>query len=181
MCFELWWSARQLLPWPKKEPLWWCIMWYRRICSLISPRSSMRGAAAVAHAHIASCVRSLSSAAESSTLIPRYHKILMLCISSMVLFAKLGERPAILDSHSDKVLKDFTDQKRDEKMYKKVPIFRCTTPSTGKRLGEVVVGTCTHVPTTTSPNLFPVDVVCTPKYRNFFVRLFVSLLVSKIL
>ena len=26
-------------------------------------------------------------------------------------------------------------------MYKKVPIFRCTTPSTGKRLGEVVVGT----------------------------------------
>ena len=39
------------------------------------------------------------------------------------------------------VLKDFTDQKRDEKMYKKVPIFRCTTPSTGKRLGEVVVGT----------------------------------------
>ena len=39
------------------------------------------------------------------------------------------------------VLKDFTDQKRDEKMYKKVPIFRCTTPSTGKRLREVVVGT----------------------------------------
>ena len=38
-------------------------------------------------------------------------------------------------------LKDFTDQKRDEKMYKKVPIFQCTTPSTGKRLGEVVVGT----------------------------------------
>ena len=26
-------------------------------------------------------------------------------------------------------------------MYKKVPIIRCTTPSTGKRLGEVVVGT----------------------------------------
>ena len=40
-----------------------------------------------------------------------------------------------------KVLKDFTDQKQDEKNYKKVPIFRCTTPSTGKRLGEVVVGT----------------------------------------
>ena len=35
-------------------------------------------------------------------------------------FAKLGERPTILDSHSDKVLKDFIDQKRDEKMYKKV-------------------------------------------------------------
>ena len=33
---------------------------------------------------------------------------------------KLGERPTILDSHSDKVLKDFIDQKRDEKMYKKV-------------------------------------------------------------
>ena len=33
--------------------------------------------------------------------------------------AKLGERPTILDSHSDKVLKDFIDQKRDEKMYKK--------------------------------------------------------------
>ena len=30
-------------------------------------------------------------------------------------FAKLGERPTILDSHSDKVLKDFIDQKRDEK------------------------------------------------------------------
>ena len=31
----------------------------------------------------------------------------------------------------------------DVKMYKKVPIFRCTTPSTGKRLKEfeVVVGT----------------------------------------
>ena len=55
---------------------------------------------------------------------------------------KLGERPTILDSHSDKVLKDFIDQKRDEKMYKKSdPIFRCTTPSTGKRFGEVVVGT----------------------------------------
>ena len=36
------------------------------------------------------------------------------------LFYKLGERPTILDSHSDKVLKDFIDQKRDEKMYKKV-------------------------------------------------------------
>ena len=59
----------------------------------------------------------------------------------VMLIAKLGERPTIPDSHSDKVLKDFTDQKRDEKMYKKVPIFRCTTPSTGKRLGEVVVGT----------------------------------------
>ena len=29
--------------------------------------------------------------------------------------SKLGERPTILDSHSDKVLKDFIDQKRDEK------------------------------------------------------------------
>ena len=39
-------------------------------------------------------------------------------------------------------LKDFIDQKRDEKMYKKSdPIFRCTPPSTGKILGEVVVGT----------------------------------------
>ena len=36
------------------------------------------------------------------------------------MFAKLGEQPTILDSHSDKVLKDFIDQKRDEKMYKKV-------------------------------------------------------------
>ena len=57
------------------------------------------------------------------------------------MYAKLGERLTILDSLSDKVLKDFTDQKRDKKMYKKVPIFRCTTPSTGKRIGEVVVGT----------------------------------------
>ena len=73
--------------------------------------------------------------------------------------AKLGERPTILDSHSDKVLKDFTDQRRDEKIDKKVPIFRCTTPSTGKRLGEVVVGTlyCWWC--------------CTPKYRNFFAHL----------
>ena len=46
---------------------------------------------------------------------------------------KLGERPTILDSHSDKALEDFIDQKRDEKMYKKSdPIFRCTTPSTNK-------------------------------------------------
>ena len=39
--------------------------------------------------------------------------------------------------------KGFYWPKRDEKMYKKVPIFRCTTPSTGKRLKEfeVVVGT----------------------------------------
>ena len=35
-------------------------------------------------------------------------------------FLKLGERPTILDSHSDKVLKDFIDQKRDEQIYKKV-------------------------------------------------------------
>ena len=45
-------------------------------------------------------------------------------------------------------LKDFTDQKRDEKMYKKVPIFRCTTPSTGKRLGEVAnrnIGTFLYI------------------------------------
>ena len=57
--------------------------------------------------------------------------------------AQLGERPTILDSHSDKVFKGFYWPKRDEKMYKKVPIFRCTTPSTGKRLVEfeVVVGT----------------------------------------
>ena len=42
-----------------------------------------------------------------------------------------------------KFLKGFYWPKRDEKMYKKVPIFRCTTPSTGKRLKEfeVVVGT----------------------------------------
>ena len=45
-------------------------------------------------------------------------------------------------THFFLVLKDFIDQKRDEKMYKKSgPIFRCTTPSTGKRFGEVVVGT----------------------------------------
>ena len=42
-----------------------------------------------------------------------------------------------------KFLKGFYWPKRDEKMYKRVPIFRCTTPSTGKRLKEfeVVVGT----------------------------------------
>ena len=41
-----------------------------------------------------------------------------------------------------KVLKDFIDQKRDEKdVQESDPIFRCTTPSTGQRLGEVVVGT----------------------------------------
>ena len=69
------------------------------------------------------------------------------------------------------VLKDFTDQKRDEKMYKKVPIFRCTTPSTGKRLGEVVVGTLYYnVPTTTSPNLFPVDGVV---HRNIGTFLYI--------
>ena len=40
---------------------------------------------------------------------------------------------------------DLVDQKLDEKMYKKSdPIFQCTTPSTGKRLGEVVVGTLYH-------------------------------------
>ena len=61
-------------------------------------------------------------------------------------------------------LKDWCTKKSD-------PIFRCTTPSTGKRLGEVVVGT-----------LYPVDGVV---HRNigsdFFVHLFVSLLVNKIL
>ena len=40
-------------------------------------------------------------------------------VSIVVIFAKLGERSTILDSHSDKVLKDFIDQKRDEKMNKK--------------------------------------------------------------
>ena len=33
-------EIRKLLPWTKKkkkEPSWWCIMWYRRICGLISP------------------------------------------------------------------------------------------------------------------------------------------------
>ena len=57
-------------------------------------------------------------------------------------------------------------------MYKKVPIFRCTTPSTGKRLGEVVVGTLYmyNVPTTTSPNLFPVDGVV---HRNIGTLLYI--------
>ena len=36
------------------------------------------------------------SAAESSTLIPRYHKILILCISSMVLFFVQGSRWSVL-------------------------------------------------------------------------------------
>ena len=61
--------------------------------------------------------------------------------------AKLGERPTILDSHSDKVLKDFNDQKRDEKMYKKVwsdiSVYNTINRDLGKRLGEVVVGTRT--------------------------------------
>ena len=66
-------------PCQKKEPFLWCIMWYRRICSLISPRcidAWRQLQVAIAR----------GSAAESSTLIPRYHKILILCISSMVLF-----------------------------------------------------------------------------------------------
>ena len=62
----------------------------------------------------------------------------------------------------------------DEKMYKKVPIFRCTTPSTGKRLKEfeVVVGTLYNVPTTTSNsfNLFPVDGVV---HRNIGTFLYI--------
>ena len=45
-------------------------------------------------------------------------------------------------SGSTGILKDFIDQKRDEKdVQTSDPIFRCTTPSTGQRLGEVVVGT----------------------------------------
>ena len=61
-------------------------------------------------------------------------------------------------------------------MYKKVPIFRCTTPSTGKRLEEfeVVVGTLYvyNVPTTTSnsSNLFPVDGVV---HRNIGTILYI--------
>ena len=31
-------SCLDVLPWPKNEPSWWCIMWYRRICGLISLR-----------------------------------------------------------------------------------------------------------------------------------------------
>ena len=73
-------------------------------------------------------------------------------------------------------------------MYKKVPIFRCTTPSTGKRLKEfeVVVGILYkynvqyNVPTTTSNsfNLFPVDGVV---HRNIgtFLYIFSLSLVGK--
>ena len=56
---------------------------------------------------------------------------------------KLGERPTILDSHSDKVLKDFTDQKRDEKMYKKssdISVYNTINREEVRRI-EVVVGT----------------------------------------
>ena len=50
--------------------------------------------------------------------------------------SKLGERPTILDSHADKVLKNFIDQSETKRCTKKSdPMFRCTTPSTGKRLG----------------------------------------------
>ena len=79
--------------------------------------------------------------------------------------------------------KGFNGQKRDEKMYKESdPIFRCTTPSTGKRLGEVVVGTlyivyqrCMYsVPTTTYPNLFPVDGVVHRNIGSDFLYIFSS-------
>ena len=100
-------------------------------------------------------------------------------ISFSKVIEKLGERPTILDSHSDKVLKDFIDQKRDEKMYKKVwsdiSVYNTINREEIRRSRGWY-----SVPTTTSPNLFPVDGVV---HRNigsdFFVHLFVSLLVNK--
>ena len=32
------WNISDKLPWTNKEPSWWGIMWYRRICGLISPQ-----------------------------------------------------------------------------------------------------------------------------------------------
>ena len=43
-----------------------------------------------------------------------HHNERSCCFTILHIFAKLGERPTILDSHSD-VLKDFIDQKRDDK------------------------------------------------------------------
>ena len=80
--FKLWRLHKYVLymycPGQKKEPSWWCTKWYRRICSLILPRCMKSRQLQVGFAH--------DSAAESSTLIPQYHQILILCISSMVLF-----------------------------------------------------------------------------------------------
>ena len=87
------------------------------------------------------------------------------------LVPKKGERPAILDSHSE-VSKDFIDQKARRKWCTKSlnPIFRCATPSTGQIKGEVVVKLSCSVPTTISPYICPVDGAA---HRNIGFRLFV--------
>ena len=55
-----------------------------------------------------------SAVSKSSIALAR----LSLTFNQLDYLAKLGDRPTILDSHSDKVLKDFIDQKRDENIYK---------------------------------------------------------------
>ena len=58
-----------------------------------------------------------------------------------VKFTKFGERPSILDLHSDRILSTNSKSETKRCTKKSDPILRCTTPSTGKRLGEVVIGT----------------------------------------
>ena len=58
--------------------------------------------------------------------------------------AKLGERPTMSRILTFKRI--LLTKSETKKMYKESdPIFRCATPSTGQRLGEVVVGTLLHV------------------------------------
>ena len=91
------------------------------------------------------------------------------------MYAKLGERPTILDSHSDKVLKDFTDQKRDEKMCKKssdISVYNTINREENRRSRRwyTILYTVYSVPTTTSPILFPVDGVV---HRNIGTFLYI--------
>ena len=103
---------------------------------------------------------------------PAYLNIVAAGVRSV--FSRSGSF-TILDSHSE-VSKDFIDQKARQKRCTKSlnPIFRCTTPSTGRIWGEVVVGTLYQrwysVLMTTSPHICPVDGVV---HRNIGLRPFV--------
>ena len=57
----------------------------------------------------------------------------------MLLFFSFSKLSILTLKH---VLKDLLTKSETQKMYKESdPIFLCTTPSTGQRLGEVVIGT----------------------------------------
>ena len=71
-----------LLPWTRKEPSWWCIIMVMSK-NLQSDFTAMHRCVKSWQSQVAFA---RGSAAESSTLIPRYHEIMILCISSMVLF-----------------------------------------------------------------------------------------------